>query len=572
MRRKKNSVNYIIGNRIMNNDHLSCNDLNNDPIFLVYQYFVPDTSGRKKEIKQCLRKNLELNCIEKIHLLNERIYSLEEMGLNETESPKIKQYTGYDRLTYQDFFSFICNSKKEGYYVLCNADIFLDDTLKNIRKSSLSLTKSCYALTRFDISSDLKTTELMSLECSQDVWIVHSKWIKDPKSFNSFNITLGVMGCDGTITRTLHLNNFKVFNECFTVKTYHLHNCNYNTNTIRNNGYRFKLFICKHIKRDKNLNLTEKNNKMNRRLEQYFEKYGLFWQYPVITEKAFFSQHKEQEDYFPFPWATLLDNKLRFNFKSIRNSVSKYTCCQHIYFRKLIPLLKKLKIDKLYSPHKIFREDFIDGIMIVPYPLYAVNVEDPQRNQVFKDVDLLTTERDLLYSFIGTYQDFYLSKIRDRLFTMKHPPNTFVKRTKEWHFERAVYSSSQNKNQKYTMEKNSVDEYNKMLLRSRYSLCPSGSGPNSIRFWESLAVGSIPILLADTLELPHHDLWDKSIVRLPENELHTLEEVLKNITEEEEKTRRENCLKIYNDLKIKLIEKKETPKREIIHYCCGSYF
>ena len=105
------------------------------------------------------------------------------------------------------------------------------------------------------------------------------------------------------------------------------------------------------------------------------------------------------------------------------------------------------------------------------------------------------------------------------------------------------------------MEKNSVDEYNKILLRSRYSLCPSGSGPNSIRFWESLAVGSIPILLSDTLELPRHELWDKSIVRLPENELHTLEEVLKNITEEEEKTRRENCLKIYNDLKIKLIEK-----------------
>ena len=36
-------------------------------------------------------------------------------------------------------------------------------------------------------------------------------------------------------------------------------------------------------------------------------------------------------------------------------------------------------------------------------------------------------------------------------------------------------------------------------------------GPNSIRLWESLAVGAIPIILADTLELPKHKLWDKAI-------------------------------------------------------------
>jgi hypothetical protein len=51
-----------------------------------------------------------------------------------------------------------------------------------------------------------------------------------------------------------------------------------------------------------------------------------------------------------------------------------------------------------------------------------------------------------------------------------------------------------------------------LLLDSRFTLCPSGSGPNYIRLWESLACGCIPVLLADTLDLPNHKLWDESIV------------------------------------------------------------
>ena len=86
-----------------------------------------------------------------------------------------------------------------------------------------------------------------------------------------------------------------------------------------------------------------------------------------------------------------------------------------------------------------------------------------------------------------------------------------------WHFEKMVYSKSQNAKGDINSGENesrSRSHYNKILLDSRYSLCPSGSGPNSIRFWESLGAGSIPILLADTLELPEHHLWGESILRV----------------------------------------------------------
>ena len=78
-----------------------------------------------------------------------------------------------------------------------------------------------------------------------------------------------------------------------------------------------------------------------------------------------------------------------------------------------------------------------------------------------------------------------------------------------------------------------------MLLGSIYCLCPSGSGPNSIRFWEALAVGSIPILLSDTLDLPKYDVegadgWDETIIRIKESNIETIPTILENISKDEE--------------------------------------
>ena len=36
-----------------------------------------------------------------------------------------------------------------------------------------------------------------------------------------------------------------------------------------------------------------------------------------------------------------------------------------------------------------------------------------------------------------------------------------------------------------------------MILTCVFSLCPEGAGPNTLRVWESLAVGAIPVILVD---------------------------------------------------------------------------
>ena len=91
--------------------------------------------------------------------------------------------------------------------------------------------------------------------------------------------------------------------------------------------------------------------------------------------------------------------------------------------------------------------------------------------------------------------------------------------------------------------------YNRLLLESCFSLCPSGSGPNSIRLWESLACGSIPVLLADTLDLPYGIDWKNAIIFYQEKDIHNIDTFLRSITDNEIRKRRENCINIYNKLK-----------------------
>lgn len=305
---------------------------------------------------------------------------------------------------------------------------------------------------------------------------------------------------------------------------------------------------------------------------------NLFWQYPVITEQEFYRQNKHLNNYVGIPWATILDKNIPLEFiakilkENLHPEEEYFTCCQHIRFRELINLFKLFNIKTIFSPHKCLSEDKINDVNIKPCPLYAVNIEDSTKNLDFQGVNFLEQKRDIFYSFIGGLQPGYLTDIRSKIFSIPKKENIFIENTGEWHFNEVVYSKMQNLKKEMTPSDNHLEKtkkYNQILLRSRFSLCPSGTGPNSIRFWESLAVGAIPVLLADTLELPHHDLWEKSIVRIKESELLKLEEILNAITEEEEKQRRINCIKIYDELKNNF---RGTSEKPIVHYCCGSYY
>ena len=64
------------------------NKIDQEKIYLIYQFFVHKDADRNKELRKCLRFNVENPHIDKIYLLNEKIYTNAELGI---ESAKIEQ-------------------------------------------------------------------------------------------------------------------------------------------------------------------------------------------------------------------------------------------------------------------------------------------------------------------------------------------------------------------------------------------------------------------------------------------------------------------------------------------------
>ena len=62
-------------------------------------------------------------------------------------------------------------------------------------------------------------------------------------------------------------------------------------------------------------------------------------------------------------------------------------------------------------------------------------------------------------------------------------------------------------------------------------------------------IGSIHVLLSDTLELPKDINWNNTIVIVKENEIFNIENILKTIPFQREQIMRQNCINAYNKLR-----------------------
>ena len=195
--------------------------INKEPIILIYQFFIHDDTSRNKEIRQCLKFNVQNKYIDKIILLNERKYTDDELGIKDK---KIRQVNINKRLSYKDVFNYVQGDNLKGYIITCNADIFFDDTLNKIFKTELHFKKQVLTPLRFDYNDNKKMPKYKLFgPCADscDTWIFHSKFNPTKVERKLTNFNFGFNKCDLKIAYIFNMLGYELINDPFYIKNYH---------------------------------------------------------------------------------------------------------------------------------------------------------------------------------------------------------------------------------------------------------------------------------------------------------------------------------------------------------------
>lgn len=294
----------------------------------------------------------------------------------------------------------------------------------------------------------------------------------------------------------------------------------------------------------------------------------LFWQYPARTEASAFDVHAPLAEaprdgnavhtYLGLPWATWIDQRnhpasehrgrdaqdvgrelmmQRVRIVGLRRALQDcgvqlrvHTVCQHVAWQTWLPDWRRLGITDLWLSHAPSSGVPADacGPALHAWPLLAVNVEDPERRaglQFGRD----PATKPLLASFVGAHMEHYLSDVRLRLRALADAPRFHVHVTDKWHFEDLVYQHQIGGRPREAggSVADTVQSYNRVLSDSVFALCPAGAGPNTLRLWEALAVGSVPVILGPAPLLPRGGTlpdidWDDIVLRVDDHQIPNL--------------------------------------------------
>lgn len=276
-----------------------------------------------------------------------------------------------------------------------------------------------------------------------------------------------------------------------------------------------------------------------------------FWQYPAATEKQARDNHlgiaagaNQQPDehvvhtYLGLPWATYIDKKalpedslralglrlagLAEFVRALGWRLRVHTVCQQIHWRRMVDTFIACGVTDLHLSHATVDIDPArEGwpLRVHSWPLIAPNVEDPSRRDGLV-IGKPPAQRKYLASFIGAHMPHYRSDVRVRLAEAAQAAerkDVLIEISGLWHFNHVVYKE-QVAGQALSADEaraqgNAMHRYNQVLSESVFSLCPEGAGPNTLRVWESLAVGAIPVVLATGWVPP---TLDGEIARLDE--------------------------------------------------------
>jgi FkbM family methyltransferase len=172
--------------------------------------------NRRDELRECLRRNLQNELIDEIHLFAEE--PIAESSLHEClhgNDGRIQLVQHGRRLEFADLFAY-ANLLPSGCTVLiANADIFFDHTLSRLEKYDLRGKVLC--LSRWDVQPN-GSAVFFDHPASQDAWIFQTPVPKFSCAFH-----LGVPGCDNRLAFEAAQAGLTISNPSRSIRAQHLH-------------------------------------------------------------------------------------------------------------------------------------------------------------------------------------------------------------------------------------------------------------------------------------------------------------------------------------------------------------
>lgn len=127
---------------------------------------------------------------------------------------------------------------------------------------------------------------------------------------------------------------------------------------------------------------------------------------------------------------------------------------------------------------------------------------------------------DLLFSFVGSAATH---PCRRDILALRHP-DAYMEDTSGFLFHAAPSEESAQRR----------SSYRQLLARSKYVLCPRGHGTATLRLFEVLAAGRVPVIISDGWVPPQGPDWSAISIRWPESRVAELPHMLERRDDWEE--------------------------------------
>lgn len=196
---------------------------------LITSLYNETNQQRMREYLMCLELNLAHSTINHIHIIYDTSKDdKQNILLSYLQSKPVTITYIHDRPTFGFCFDIANKQYPDSSIILCNADIFFNETLELLK--AYDLTNKFLACTRWDVLEDgsLKIfaqydknnnfDEFASF-LSMDAWIFQTPL----RQFPNPNFKLGTWACDGYIACQAVLSGLKVQNPCLSIQCCHMH-------------------------------------------------------------------------------------------------------------------------------------------------------------------------------------------------------------------------------------------------------------------------------------------------------------------------------------------------------------